>query len=204
MVTKQIKNKPKDREATEERLLLAAEQVFAKYGFKGATTRMIAKKANINVALITRYFDGKYGLLLKLVERKGNEIHFMSLPYTQKHSAPEECLAFALQKYSSLKKDKAFFNIVIAQFLTDPIFLKQFQETLLKFDKNFTEFESRLNELIKNKKMIGDITIKKVFENLETYIFGLIIGQTCKPLPEDEVLKDLELFVRMYCKSLEP
>ena len=204
MVTKQIKPKPKDREATEERLLLAAEQVFSKYGFKGATTRMIAKKANINVALITRYFDGKYGLLLKLVERKGNEIHYMSLPYPIKDSVTEECLAFAFQKYATLKKDKAFFNIVIAQFLTDPIFLKQFQETLLQFDKNFTDFESRLNELINKKKMVKDVPIKKVFEILETFIFGLIIGQTCKPLPEDEVLNDLELFVRMYCKSLEP
>lgn len=204
MVTKQAKAKPKDREATEERLLLAAEQVFSKYGFKGATTRMIAKKANINVALITRYFDGKYGLLLKLVERKGNEFHFMPMPYPLKDSVTEECLAFVLQRYNTMKKDKAFFNIVIAQFLTDSIFLKQFQETILLFEKNYNEFETRLNELIKKKKMVKDVDIKKVFETFETYTFGLMLGQTCKPKTEEEVLKDLELFVRMYCKSLEP
>ena len=54
MAVKQIKAKTKNREATEERLILAAKQIFSKYGFNGATTRMIAKKADINVALITR------------------------------------------------------------------------------------------------------------------------------------------------------
>ncbi|MBY0415557.1 MAG: TetR family transcriptional regulator [Bdellovibrionales bacterium] len=70
MAAKIIRAKQKNREATEERLLLAAEHVFSKYGYNGATTRMIAKKADINMALITRYFDGKYGLLLKILERE--------------------------------------------------------------------------------------------------------------------------------------
>jgi AcrR family transcriptional regulator len=202
MVAKQIKNKTKDREATEERLLLAAEQIFSKFGFKGATTRMIAQKADINVALITRYFDGKYGLLLKLVERKAIEMHETLLPYPAKSSVTEECMAFAIHKYEYCINDIKFFRIVIAQFLTDPKFLKQFQEVLLTLE-TYTDFETRLNILIENNKMVKDVPIKSVFETIETYVFGLIIGQIVDDLSNVEAKEKIKDFIRIYGKGLE-
>ncbi len=44
------------------RLLEAGVDVFGKHGFDAATTRMIAKKANVNIAAIPYYFNGKEGL----------------------------------------------------------------------------------------------------------------------------------------------
>lgn len=44
------------------RLLEAGVDVFGKHGFDAATTRMIAKKADVNIAAIPYYFNGKEGL----------------------------------------------------------------------------------------------------------------------------------------------
>lgn len=47
---------------TRERLLEAAIDVFGRHDFDSATTRMIAKAANGNIAAIPYYFGGKGGL----------------------------------------------------------------------------------------------------------------------------------------------
>jgi len=45
-----------------DRLLEVGVDVFGKHGFDAATTRMIAKKAGVNIAAIPYYFNGKEGL----------------------------------------------------------------------------------------------------------------------------------------------
>jgi len=49
------------------RLLEAGVDVFGKHGFDAATTRMIAKKADVNIAAIPYYFNGKEGLYRAVV-----------------------------------------------------------------------------------------------------------------------------------------
>lgn len=46
-------------ESTELKIKSAAKDVFLKKGFKGCTTREIAKKAGMNVALVNYYFRSK-------------------------------------------------------------------------------------------------------------------------------------------------
>jgi AcrR family transcriptional regulator len=203
MVVKQIKAKTKDREATEERLILAAKQIFSKYGLNGATTRMIAKKADINVALITRYFDGKYGLFIKVLEHKHREVDEVVLPYTQKETITEECLAYAYYKLQFCMQDLNFFKIVMAQFLTDPKFLKKFQETLLTFD-NFTTFENRMKYHIQKGTLSKDVKLQSVFDDIETQVFGIVIGEVLiRGEKEEEIKNRLKIFITQYCKSLE-
>jgi AcrR family transcriptional regulator len=57
----------RDKEATKKALLAAAVEVFAQYGFDGATTREVATRAGVNEGLIQRYFGGKAGLLQAIV-----------------------------------------------------------------------------------------------------------------------------------------
>ena len=49
------------------RLLEAGVDVFGKHGFDAATTRMIAEKAEVNIAAIPYYFNGKEGLYRAVV-----------------------------------------------------------------------------------------------------------------------------------------
>lgn len=59
--------KKRDAEATTERILVAAQQTFHDKGYDAATTREIADRAGVNLALITRYFGSKRGLFERAV-----------------------------------------------------------------------------------------------------------------------------------------
>lgn len=204
MATKTAKPKQKDRENTEERLLLAAEQIFSKFGYNGATTRMIAKKADVNIALINRYFDGKYGLLLKIIERKTIDYDTSELPYPVQKTITEECQAFAESRIDNCVEDLDFFRIVMAQFLTDAKFLKRFQEDLFNLEVAST-FEQRVQALIDQKKIVKNISAKEVFETIEHYVFGVIIFKIIfegKNL--EEAKKLVRDFITIYGRGLEP
>ena len=55
-------------EARRAQILEAAAQVFAQHGFRGATTRAIARAAGVAEGTIFRYFPTKRHLLLALFE----------------------------------------------------------------------------------------------------------------------------------------
>lgn len=54
--------RPRDRGATERRILECAARLFAEQGYRTVTVRAIAAAAEVNVALINRYFGSKLGL----------------------------------------------------------------------------------------------------------------------------------------------
>src|SRR5438552_2491886 len=55
-------------DATQQRLLEAAEQVFADKGFKAASIREISKRAGANIAAINYYFGDKERLYIEAVK----------------------------------------------------------------------------------------------------------------------------------------
>jgi len=57
----------KDKKAT---LLKVAEELFAIYGFNGASTRMIAEQSGINLAMINYYFGSKEALYAAIFENR--------------------------------------------------------------------------------------------------------------------------------------
>ncbi|NYT69167.1 TetR/AcrR family transcriptional regulator [Pusillimonas noertemannii] len=59
---------------TSERILDAAEEVFAEVGYSGATLRMVAAQADVTQALINYYFGSKYGLYEAVFIRRGRVI----------------------------------------------------------------------------------------------------------------------------------
>lgn len=57
-------------EATRERILDAAEELFAEHGFDGVTVRQVTRKANVDVALAHYYFGTKRGLFNSVFLRR--------------------------------------------------------------------------------------------------------------------------------------
>lgn len=68
-----MKNDPKAAPADEpdarERVLLAAQEVFAERGFKAATVRDICQAAGANIAAVNYYFGDKENLYVEAVKR---------------------------------------------------------------------------------------------------------------------------------------
>src|SRR5580704_7358348 len=61
-------NRAADQE-TSERLIAAAERLFAEHGYSGVSVRMIAAAAGVNWSLLGYYFRGKEGLLSEVYRR---------------------------------------------------------------------------------------------------------------------------------------
>jgi AcrR family transcriptional regulator len=59
--------RPHDAEASREALLRTARRVFDEVGYERATTREIGERAEVDPALIARYFDSKEGLFLAAI-----------------------------------------------------------------------------------------------------------------------------------------
>jgi AcrR family transcriptional regulator len=57
----------KEMSATKQKVFDAAVSLFNNNGFSGTSVREIAKKAGVNVSLISYYFGGKKGLLEQLM-----------------------------------------------------------------------------------------------------------------------------------------
>jgi AcrR family transcriptional regulator len=55
---------------TRERVLDAAEQLFAEKGLHGVSTREITRQAGANISAINYYFGGKEGLVLAVLTRR--------------------------------------------------------------------------------------------------------------------------------------
>jgi AcrR family transcriptional regulator len=53
--------------ATEKRLLEAAGEIFAEYGYRAATVRQICEKADANIAAVNYHFRDKEGLYLAVL-----------------------------------------------------------------------------------------------------------------------------------------
>ena len=91
-------------------LIMAAMDIFGEYGLKGATVRMIASKAQSNVASIPYYFGGKDGLYTALIHYitsqislNMNQISQEIMPIINKKSiATDEALTAILHIFSGV------------------------------------------------------------------------------------------------------
>jgi TetR/AcrR family transcriptional regulator, regulator of cefoperazone and chloramphenicol sensitivity len=110
----------RDKEATKRALLAAGVQVFAERGYDAATTREVAQAAGVNEQLIQRYFGGKGGLLLAIIERFGEEERrSCALP------PPCDCVEAEIQGFLDFQLEHAsaigdFSKVALHRSLCDP------------------------------------------------------------------------------------
>lgn len=59
--------------STPDQLTAVAQQLFAKKGFQATTVQDIARKAGVNVSLVSYHFNGKAGLFRACIERAASQ-----------------------------------------------------------------------------------------------------------------------------------
>jgi len=60
----------KEKNDKKEHILDIAERVFSEFGYEGTSTRFLAGKAGVNMAMLNYYFGSKDGLLKAVLDRR--------------------------------------------------------------------------------------------------------------------------------------
>lgn len=102
---------------TRERILAAAEAVFAESGFAGGTTRRIAETAGVPEGLIFHYFKSKRGLLDALLAERslGAELSELAVEVAQQRDPRKLLLALGRRFHEGLRRHEAFARIVLTE-----------------------------------------------------------------------------------------
>jgi AcrR family transcriptional regulator len=87
------------KRTTKEKLMDAAEKLFARKGFHGTSLRDITGEAGVDLALVNYHFGGKKPLLAAVLERRGavlNEARLARLQEVRAAAAPKPASAEAV------------------------------------------------------------------------------------------------------------
>src|SRR5215475_5391787 len=104
----------RNRAAREHALIAAARRLFANRGFEATTTREIAAEAGCAEGLIHRYFQGKAGLLLAIVEsRASQEVHDLTHKLKSAPTLQQEVRQLVDFELSRMWEDREFFRVII-------------------------------------------------------------------------------------------
>ena len=110
-----------DKEARQRALMLAAMAVFAEHGYDAATTREVADRANCSEGLIHRYFHGKRGLLLALLNEKAAEFaDRMRADQPDRETLREELEQIFLWPLQKMWEERDFMRVSVSRASIDP------------------------------------------------------------------------------------
>lgn len=126
------------RVATEQRLLDAAAVLFGRDGYTRASVHDIAAHAKANVGLINRYFGGKRGLFLAVVERFVNHKQTVELDYPPCDTLEDEIRSYLLFRYREDRRQGALSATIVGEVAIDREFRREALSTLTyAADENF-------------------------------------------------------------------
>jgi AcrR family transcriptional regulator len=111
----------RNRPAREQALIRAATKLFAYRGYEPTTTRDIAALAGCAEGLIHRYFNGKAGLLLAIVQaRVSREVSDLSHSLPPAGDLRTEILQLMEWELERMWEDREFLNIAVPRAILEP------------------------------------------------------------------------------------
>src|SRR5579872_4865394 len=117
----------RNRGARERSLIEAAAKLFAEKGYEHTTTREIAAKAGCAEGLISRYFEGKAGLLKKLIDHQISQKQ--STPPPLPSTLQEEVRRLMEEEVQLLWDDREFHKMITPIMLLDSSLGKQLSQS---------------------------------------------------------------------------
>lgn len=91
-----------------ERILESAAELYAMRGYADVGVREIAERANVNVAMISYYFNNKAGIFKEIIRRYFNDMRSILEKAKNHPSNSEEAIKFLVQETVDLMKSKTF------------------------------------------------------------------------------------------------
>jgi AcrR family transcriptional regulator len=154
-----LQPKKRDRAGTEKALVKAATQLFASKGFAATRTLEIAQKAKVNEALIARYFGGKEGLLIAVLQDSDASKQLIN-------AAGEQCPTVNWVPSFDESKD---LKAILKSFFKAGLLHYEEKQSFIRIALSQALVDPKMSELLRNKTM--EQSFVSMFENLQKY-FG--------------------------------
>jgi AcrR family transcriptional regulator len=98
-----------------ERILEAAGRIYAQYGFRGATTRLIAQEAGVNEVTLFRLFGSKAQLFDELLQKQLHSSTFPTLPDEPGGDPEREVTEWCTALFAQMRASRSFLRKMIGE-----------------------------------------------------------------------------------------
>lgn len=138
------------KDETRQEIIKAAMELFAKNGFRGTTTRDLAAAADVNEAIIFRYFTNKTELYRAILEEKsqeGREQHIKEVEQLARSSDAKTFLEFVGNKiFERNERDRTFMRLLLFSALEGHELADMFLAAMAVRDPMAAYMERLMNE----------------------------------------------------------
>ncbi|MEO5674399.1 MAG: TetR family transcriptional regulator [Chitinophagales bacterium] len=166
-----------------EQILEVAEELFARHGFEGTSVRELAKKAGINIAMISYYFGSKEKLFEELVEYRAG---FMR-ERLQMLSHDE--------KFDPMTKIGIMIDFYVERIVTNNKFSRILHRELSlqqRSEMHSAIADILLRNLYEIRKIINDGVRKKIFKKVDAeLVIATIIGTLTQATHSIEIVSKI-------------
>jgi AcrR family transcriptional regulator len=162
----------RDRPAKQQALISAATKLFATHGYEATTTQGIAACAGCAEGLIHRYFGGKRGLLLALIEcRASQELVELTDQLPLASTLAAEYLQLIRWELESMWQDRNFLRVIMSRALVEPNFGKVLSKVGLS--RHVPAFAERLVHF-EQYRLLSEEEREGVAQSIK--VLGLVFG----------------------------
>ncbi len=155
-------------------ILNAAEYLFAESGFNGTTTRAIASKAGVNIAMLSYYFGTKEQLLHAVIERFSDRLGKVFGDIEQTYSDPAE----RLRNWISAYVDYIFENPNHARIVYRHVSVSKNKEDIVKLVSEFNKVRNIVLEAIRDgieKGVFNDVDAQLAITSFTAPVNSIVI-----------------------------
>jgi AcrR family transcriptional regulator len=194
--------RPRDREASTQKLLDAGVEIFSQFGYDAATTRMVAKRAGVNESLIHRYFESKAGLLLAIILAFiQSEDGGKNQPHPPGQDLEEEIRNFMGFQLEHDLKMQAFMRVAISRALVDAKLSTEIGKSIGK--GKMPHLLRRLQDFRASGDIRGDVDLESAGSVIAAQAFSLnFMGCIVFGRSRAETLEEIDLFAKVFARGL--
>ena len=186
-----------------ERLIVAATRVFERDGLRGATTREIAREADVNEVTLFRHFQNKDGLLAAVMEHK-MQLHTELL---ETESIWTGDLAHDLHEYGkalyhALGKSEAFIRMLVGEAKRQPDYSRQMMIDASR--PTCERFAARLRDALRDGRMRADLDPVIVVDAFTDMLLFGMLRETAQWMPYYSAESYVDTCVSLFIGGLIP
>ena len=193
----------RDRKAREAALLGAAARLFARKGYENTRTLEIAREAGVNEALINRYFGGKEGLLMSVLQgtEAGDFVRIEGL------DPSEPDLKTALRKYFDqgrriVEERESFMRIAMSRSLFQPELAVAVREKII--DRQMDLLVKGLRERMAAKGVSSeDVEACAMLVGAVNHTFNFIVRKV-HHMPDEKIERVFDLLTEVLSLRFDP